>query len=302
MDTFLQTNRNIRVWQCYTEVKRWLSAIDLATDWACGGAQADTRTKPQGWRLRRTKSYTILLKNSLFVSFLTRPALGNLNSLKPQNSLAMELDPETSTRVSTVNRPTTDDVERQLEQGRLNEVLQLPSYNNKLIKIYPFKIAFKPPRTESSLLDHVLKIWKTSQAQPSQEGFLPTPSEFEQNTPKHSCFLCLHGKGEEQYAVQIPCFRPTRIPKSRFPPYNGKDKVLKATRIKIDPRLEVNAYESDSMIYLKLRDACFEHQGQWKQWIPFYGIVDVREVQVRSYVTPMRDSPNTLSVSIHWSN
>jgi hypothetical protein len=49
---------------------------------------------------------------------------------------------------------------------------------------------------------------------------------------------------------------------------------------KLDPK--ENACESDASIYDRLREACFLHQNKWKQWIPFYGVVDVREVKVRS--------------------
>jgi hypothetical protein len=43
-----------------------------------------------------------------------------------------------------------------------------------------------------------------------------------------------------------------------------------------------SACESDASIYGRLRDACFQQQNKWKRWIPFYGVVDVREVKVRS--------------------
>jgi len=48
---------------------------------------------------------------------------------------------------------------------------------------------------------------------------------------------------------------------------------------KLDPK--ENACESDAAIYQRLNDACFQYQGKWKNWIPFYGVVDVYEVEVR---------------------
>lgn len=44
------------------------------------------------------------------------------------------------------------------------------------------------------------------------------------------------------------------------------------------------ACESDAAIYQRLQDTCFQFQGTWKRWLPFYGIVDVREVNVRRLV------------------
>ena len=40
------------------------------------------------------------------------------------------------------------------------------------------------------------------------------------------------------------------------------------------------AGESDAAIYERLMETCFQYQGKWKRWLPFYGIVDVREVNV----------------------
>jgi hypothetical protein len=51
----------------------------------------------------------------------------------------------------------------------------------------------------------------------------------------------------------------------------------------IDPLRTV--YESDPVIFHKLEQACYQYQGEWKRWVPFYGIVHVREVNVRVLVT-----------------
>jgi hypothetical protein len=47
-------------------------------------------------------------------------------------------------------------------------------------------------------------------------------------------------------------------------------------------------YEKDSAIYERMLAACYQFHGNWKRWIPFYGIVDVREVQVRSSSSNIR--------------
>ena len=96
------------------------------------------------------------------------------------------------------------------------------------------------------------------------------------------CFLCLQGKKSGQYAVRIPCFRPTesrRVACCRLVLKSGGVQSEKVIYEKLNPK--ENACESDATIYHRLKDACFLHQGKWKKWIPFYGVVDVREVKVR---------------------
>ena len=44
-------------------------------------------------------------------------------------------------------------------------------------------------------------------------------------------------------------------------------------------------FESDSEVFERLKRTCFEYQGRWKSWIPFYGVTNVEEVQV-SYSYP----------------
>jgi hypothetical protein len=39
--------------------------------------------------------------------------------------------------------------------------------------------------------------------------------------------------------------------------------------------------ERDSTVYKNLSEAYYQHQFKFKKWIPFYGIVEVREVKVR---------------------
>jgi hypothetical protein len=40
------------------------------------------------------------------------------------------------------------------------------------------------------------------------------------------------------------------------------------------------ACESDTAIYDRLVETCFDHKGKWKRWLPFYGVTNVREVEV----------------------
>jgi hypothetical protein len=45
------------------------------------------------------------------------------------------------------------------------------------------------------------------------------------------------------------------------------------------------ACENDAAIFQRLKETCFQKQGNWKRWLPFYGIADVREVKVRLKTT-----------------
>jgi hypothetical protein len=96
------------------------------------------------------------------------------------------------------------------------------------------------------------------------------------------CFLCLERKNFGQYAVRIPCFRPTKSRRvlSRLVCKSGGVQSEEITYERLNPK--ENACESDASIYDRLRDACFQQQGKWKWWIPFYGVVNVREVKVIS--------------------
>jgi len=94
------------------------------------------------------------------------------------------------------------------------------------------------------------------------------------------CFLCLYGRKYGHYAVRIPCFRPTRW-RQILSWVTFEDEVAqdeKITYTQLDPM--ENACESDAAIYDRLKRVCFQHQNRWKKWIPFYGIVDVREINV----------------------
>jgi len=96
------------------------------------------------------------------------------------------------------------------------------------------------------------------------------------------CFLCLQGKEFGQYAIQVHCFRPTKWRGFACRRIETEGKVMQSETItykKLDPK--ENACESDATIYRRLNDACFRYQGKWKKWIPFYGVVDVREVKVK---------------------
>jgi hypothetical protein len=118
-------------------------------------------------------------------------------------------------------------------------------------------------------------------------AFLISSEQSQVDRPQamESIFMCYSPKnlrGDDGYAVRIRCSRPSRqVFKEYLKDKDGKplknDDGTPKTRKKY---IERRAFESDSAIYEKLNAACYQHRGRWKRWIPFYGIVDVREVQV----------------------
>ncbi|KAK7581995.1 hypothetical protein V3481_014073 [Fusarium oxysporum f. sp. vasinfectum] len=95
-----------------------------------------------------------------------------------------------------------------------------------------------------------------------------------------ACFLCLETRIQGQYALPIPCLRPTRP--RRITRYTG----LSTDRNNRKPRYEKmqpwsNACESDTDIYQRLVETCYQQLGRWKRWLPYYGITDVIEVKFR---------------------
>ena len=110
------------------------------------------------------------------------------------------------------------------------------------------------------------------------------------NRAGQCCFLCLEGRKSGQFTVQVPCLRPTKPRRiisqwlSQKASKTGITSPVKAlggvTYEKLNPREK--AYESDATIYQRLKESCFHYQGKWKRWLPFYGIIDVQEVNVRN--------------------
>jgi hypothetical protein len=91
--------------------------------------------------------------------------------------------------------------------------------------------------------------------------------------------LCMRGDHGDNLAVEVPCYRPTVARQVR----PGRTILAtRETRISYhEIKHEETVCESDSLIYLRLRETCFDYYGNWKRWIPFYGITDVQEVMVR---------------------
>jgi len=92
------------------------------------------------------------------------------------------------------------------------------------------------------------------------------------------CFLCLRGRRQQPYAVLVPCFRPhPRYRRKKAESQNG-------TKRQDNEVLVDSGFDNDSTVYKGLNEACYQYQSKLKRWIPFYGIVDVREVKVGVHV------------------
>ncbi|CAH0051998.1 unnamed protein product [Clonostachys solani] len=110
---------------------------------------------------------------------------------------------------------------------------------------------------------------------------LGTSSHVAENTADfrdragHGCFLCLESHRHGQYAVLVPCLRPTRARrvKGHSDCFSDNPKPIYEKMIPWD-----SACESDSDIYQRLTDTCYQHLGSWKRWLPYYGITEVLEV------------------------
>jgi hypothetical protein len=91
------------------------------------------------------------------------------------------------------------------------------------------------------------------------------------------CFLCLESQNNEQYVVLVPCLRPTKacqvIGQSEI--FSDNPKPISEKAMPWD-----GACESDTDIYRRLIDTCYQHLGWWKRRLPYYGIMEVIEVNV----------------------
>jgi hypothetical protein len=92
------------------------------------------------------------------------------------------------------------------------------------------------------------------------------------------CFLCLESPRQGQYAALVPCLRPAKARRvvGQSEVFTDNPKPIYEKMMPWD-----NACESDSDIYRRLVDTCYQYLGWWKRWLPYYGITEVLEVNVR---------------------
>ncbi|KAH7116190.1 hypothetical protein B0J11DRAFT_539414 [Dendryphion nanum] len=111
---------------------------------------------------------------------------------------------------------------------------------------------------------------------------------------RQCCFICFGGKRQQEYAVLVPCFRPNPQPRIR------KIKTKEGTERLNFEIFRHDSFESDSTIYKRLNEVCYQHQPKFKRWIPFYGVVEVREVKFR--FLGIKDKSNRHRVHIYRLN
>lgn len=91
--------------------------------------------------------------------------------------------------------------------------------------------------------------------------------------PKQVCLLCLNKDGDD-FAIAVPCAYPQIV--------NGR-KWVRSVSSGAESALDG---DTDAAIFEKLRQVSYIHCGMWKRWLPYYGPVQVNEVEVRSYIFP----------------
>ncbi|KZM28847.1 uncharacterized protein EKO05_0008561 [Ascochyta rabiei] len=164
-------------------------------------------------------------------------------------------------------RSTTNDEERQATIADSEEPeMRSAMKSNRDASPPALQIPYDLGETKGSLkLRFTTRLWPLSLF--FNERTLPTDAQ-------QLCFICIRGK-EEDYAVQIPCFRPDgRRVRKEIKQENGS--ISQMTDSIKDAK-----FESDSTIYTKIVDMCYQEHGKWKRWLPFYGVVDAREVEFR---------------------
>lgn len=110
---------------------------------------------------------------------------------------------------------------------------------------------------------------------------LPCPPPTIPDKAGQCCFICFNKSGRKPFAVQIPCLRPTehRIVSWGYPDKEGKIlKTYSRRQERDDPKDK--AVECDADIYQRIREMVLSLYGDWTAWLPFYGVIDVNEVEV----------------------
>lgn len=128
-----------------------------------------------------------------------------------------------------------------------------------------------------------------------------TPSQVTTITPDvrdragKGLFLCLESHRQGQYAVLVPCHRPQTERRLK----RWSNMFIKPTPVYEEPEPWDNDHDSDRVVYEKLVDACYQHLGSWKRWLPYYGIIDVLETNV-SFDTPCASKILILAVQFYF--
>lgn len=111
-----------------------------------------------------------------------------------------------------------------------------------------------------------------TESRPNCRMLRPNSVSTPQTDSGQSLFLCIRGKRQTRFAIRVPCQRQLRRKVKR----NGE-----RAESMLDPD-RARGFESDSKITERLVAACYQFHGKWKKYIPYYGIIDVQEVEVMS--------------------
>ena len=105
-------------------------------------------------------------------------------------------------------------------------------------------------------------------------------------------FLCYGTGRSSSWAIKVPCLRPTKpreIHSRRIflVPAGSQESLHESSETTTYRQLKPKemAYECDVTVFSRLQDVCLDKCG-WRRCIPFYGIVDVREITVRQFRFP----------------
>ncbi|KAK3291662.1 uncharacterized protein B0H64DRAFT_330430 [Chaetomium fimeti] len=114
------------------------------------------------------------------------------------------------------------------------------------------------------------------------------------------CFVCLDSPRDGQYVVKVKCLKPKRKRKiiqwtletthseslsetsSDTPSHSSESRTVrmrKETAIYERRQPWDTVLEDDRKVYIRMLEACFQHLGKWRKWLPFYGVVSVTEFQ-----------------------
>ena len=130
-------------------------------------------------------------------------------------------------------------------------------------------------------------------AEPVSEDTIewPPPTKSPLDQAGTVCFVCLDRPRDGQYAVQVQCLKSKRGREIRAwrigfadeeSPSDTPSQFKKRKKTPIYEPLQPwdAVFEDDRAVYIRMLDVCFQYIGEWRKWLPFYGVVCVTEVMV----------------------
>jgi hypothetical protein len=97
--------------------------------------------------------------------------------------------------------------------------------------------------------------------------------------PGQCLFVCLEQGPMDHYAIKIPCFWPQEYRRTQRKMVSMKEqRIIEEEHWSVQP-WEV-ARECNSDVLERILYGCYRYIGSWKRFIPFFGITDLKFVQV----------------------